>query len=54
MCTYSTHGRGGVEVGALALNIERLVSGWSEGMGFTAELVLMECVTTGSRDTVSD
>lgn len=43
MCMYSTLTvkRGGV------LNIERLVSGWSEGMGFTAVLVLIEWVKTG-------
>lgn len=36
------------------LNIERQVSGQSEGMGFPAEPLLMEYVTTESQDTVSD
>lgn len=50
MCKYRTDmGRGSV-----GLNIERLVSGWSEGMRFTAELVMKECVKTGSCDMVSD
>ena len=39
---WSNKGRGSV-----GLNIERLVSGWSEGMGFTAVLVLIEWVKTG-------
>lgn len=46
MCMFSTDGRtrGG---GLSGLNIERLVSGWSEGMEFTAVLVLIEWVKTG-------
>lgn len=32
---------------SVGLNIERLVSGWSEGMGFTAVIVLIEWVKTG-------
>lgn len=52
-------GSGGrVEVGVVGkgedLNIERQVSGRSEGMGFPAQPVLMEYVTTESQDTVSD
>lgn len=53
-----TGGRGGDEWRWWAkgggLNIERQVSGRSEGMVFPAEPVLMEYVTTESRDTVSD
>lgn len=50
MCMYRTDmGRGSV-----GLNIERLVSGWSEGMEFTPEPVMIECVKTGSYDMVSD
>lgn len=51
-------GRRGGQVEAVGkgedLNIERQVSGRSEGMGFTAEPLLMEYVTTESQDTVSD
>lgn len=52
-------GRGwGVEVEVAGkgedLNIEKQVSGRSEGMDFPAEPELMECVTTERKDTVSD
>lgn len=47
MCMNSTQMIRQVERGSGDLNIERLASGWSDGMEFTAVLVLIEWVKTG-------